>query len=407
MWQRGKMRDGIRKMCGRDGSISYMAKVAARDPGSGKVVPVQATFATRKEAETWRDSQRSARGDQRFVFPDSATVSEWLDLYLTAQAAKDRTTTQERNAGRAKHIKACLGQIKLQSLSADMIQGFNSALERKGFAPRSRRSILVTLKAALSHAVARGKLKSNPFAAVEMPTPDDGETVYALSASDVETILRVFSDSELWLGVAVLAYTGLRRGELYALRWRSIDFERGTLHVGGTVARTAKNGLTIEAPKSKASRRTIPIDAAILAELRRHKTAQAAIALQLGLAQSDAWLIFPAAPDRPTEPKNPSGFCQGFKHKLQRTSYAHISPHDLRHAHGSILINAGESLITVAARLGHSVMVCGTTYAHELRGREAAQVKFPVSVAKCGMGLSGAPSVTPQTVPNLLKEKAA
>jgi hypothetical protein len=81
---------------------------------------------------------------------------------------------------------------------------------------------------------------------------------------------------------------------------------------------------------------------------------------QLGLEFSDNWLLFPAGADQPTSPKNPSALCQGMKHKLLRSPYAHISPHDLRHAHGSLLLNAGESLVTVAKRLGHSPMVCAT-----------------------------------------------
>ena len=130
----------------------------------------------------------------------------------------------------------------------------------------------------------------------------------------------------LWLNLyasrdvrpAVIAFTGLRRGELCALRWRWIDFEAQTLHVGRNVQRTAKGRLTIEAPKTERSRRTIPIDAGLVAELRRHKAAQAAFGLQLGIAQTEDWLLFPHSPDQPTELRSPNGFAQALTRHLEK-----------------------------------------------------------------------------------------
>lgn len=404
--KRGEMKDGIRRYLSRDGkTVRYQIKVSAADPATGKVRASWQTFTSKADAEKARDAQRHDRGAGRFVFPDKLTVGDWMTAFLAARAAGTRATTQESYSTRAAHITAHLGGTKLQALTSESIQAFERALSAK-LAPSTRRGVLRLLKSALSLAVARGRIKVHPFgtresSAVVMPKINEGETTHALSAEDISTILRIFADSELWLRVVVLAYTGLRRGELCALRWRSIDFDKETLHVGGTVWHT-KAGLAIEAPKVERSRRTIPIDPMLAQELRQHKARQAETGLALGLAQSDDWLIFPATPDRPTVPERPKNFCQKFTAKLKPTRFADVTPHVLRHAHGSILLGEGVSLPAVAARLGHSPTMCARVYAHEIEGHDrAAAVKFGASVARSGSGLPGAvvPASTEEAKP--------
>lgn len=107
---------------------------------------------------------------------------------------------------------------------------------------------------------------------------------------------------------------------------------RPTLHVGGTVWDT-KASVKIEAPKVERSRRTIRVDALRIQELRQYKAQQAATGLRLGIAQNNDWFIFPVAPDRP------KAFAKRFVALLESTRFVEARPHDLRHAHGSILLS--------------------------------------------------------------------
>ncbi len=399
------MRDGIRERMGFDGKVTYQVKVAGTDPKTGKQRAVWRTFERKADAEARRDRLRVDREEGRLVFPASTTVAEWLTSYVAAK--QTAATTRERYENLAAHVVDVLGTIKLQALTARDVERFRDALAREpyNYAPGTRRSAFVLLKAALARAVAQGALKLNPADGVEIPGVPEGETKSVLAPEDIGNLLRVLAGSDFWLPTAVLAYTGLRRGELCALRWRSIDVEAATLHVGGTVQRTKKNGLVIEAPKTTRSRRTIPIDAGLVTELRRHKAEQAAIGLQLGLAQTEDWLLFPMAPDRPTHPRTPNGFAQALARRLEKTRFAGVTPHDLRHAHGSALLADGESPKLVAQRLGHSVVELLKTYAHVLdRQAAAAADKFAAKVAGGGNGVPGAPGAEQECTVKLLKE---
>ena len=409
--KRGRMKDGIRQYVSSDSkTVRYQVKVSASDPSTGKVRATWNTFTTKADAERARDSQRHDRGAGRFVFAEKLTVEQWITSFLAARSAGLKASTIESYEDKAKHVTTHLGGLKLQDLNAERIQGFERTLSAT-LGPGTVRGVMRFLKSALGLAVARGKLKANPFGsreapAVILPRKAEGETVHALSADDLNSLLRVFSVSALWLSVALLAYTGLRRGEMCALRWKSIDFNAETLHVGGTV-QSLKTGLKIDSPKAARSRRTIPIDGDLLAALRQLKAEQARAGLALGLAQTDSWLVFPVAPNQPEMPMRPQAWAQRFTAVVKPTRFAQITPHDLRHAHGSILLAEGVGLPTVAGRLGHSPAVCASTYAHEIAGQErVAAVKFARSVAGSGSGLPGAPNSAPEEVSNLLIRQA-
>ena len=297
--KRSPMVDGIRKYLGRDGrAVSYQVKVSARDAKTGNVRAVWKTFATEDEARAERDRLRVDRREGRLVFPASTTVGQWVTAYVAGK--QGAATSRQRYEHLAAHVVAGIGGLNLQALSAPDVERFRDSL---ALAPRTKRATLVLLKAACAKAVVQGGLAGNPCVGVEMPDIPEGETQSVLAPEDVGNLLRLLAGPEYWLPVAILAYTGLRRGELCALRWRSIDLEAQTLHVGGTVQRTRK-GLAIEAPKTNRSRRTLAIDPGLAAELRRHKAAQAEEGLNrrlevVPLADAEA-LVW-------AHPRNPKG----------------------------------------------------------------------------------------------------
>ena len=98
---------------------------------------------------------------------------------------------------------------------------------------------------------------------------EEGASIKALDRAQLTALLVAFKKHELFPIVATAAATGLRRGELLALRWSDIDFEGHALTVARAIEKTKANGIRVKLPKNKASIRKIGIDAGTVALLRR------------------------------------------------------------------------------------------------------------------------------------------
>lgn len=389
-----RMTDGVRVYQSRKGP-RYQVRVNALDPTTHKTRSVWKTFRTIAEARAERSRLNVDREEGRLVFGSSTTVAEWATS--RAEGCQKKATSKRRYLQYAERVGNHFGDLKLQALSARSIERFRDALTAEGLAVSTRLGVLTWFNGTLKNAVGQKVLKSNPFAGVELPKPPEkGESGKkdTLSAADIADLLEILRDEEeFWLPTALLAYTGLRRGEMLAVQWRHINLDAATLKVEGTV-QALSDGLVIGPPKTKRSLRTIALNASLVAELRSHKARQAELGLQLGSPQTDEWFVFPVAA-KFTTPRNPAVFGVGLKWRLRNTRFKELTPHCLRHSHASLLLRARLSIKLVAARLGDTELEVLRTYAHLLEGDAAsAAQEFAAqieAVAKCGKNLPGAP----------------
>src|SRR5690606_28491925 len=122
-------------------------------------------------------------------------------------------------------------------------------------------------------------------------------------------LLDAAKGTRLYVPILVAVTTGLRRGELLALRWRDLDFDSGTLTVRQSLEQT-RDGLRFKQPKTSKSRRTVALSPITVDALRRHKAEQAKERLLMGPAYQDQGLIFAQADGRPVSPNSFSAaFC--------------------------------------------------------------------------------------------------
>jgi integrase len=177
----------------------------------------------------------------------------------------------------------------------------------------------------------------------------------------------------------MLAYTGMRRGEVLALRWRDLDLDAGTVRVrrSAGMVRVAGEGAEIAEGDTKSGKpRVVDLDATTVAGLRSHRLARAAMALQLAAPGA---LVFG---DVEGAHRNPEHTSRQFTGDVTRCGKAlgedappAVRLHDLRHTHATVLLLAREPVHVVSQRLGHaSPVVTWTIYAHVMPGsqREAA-----------------------------------
>ena len=161
----------------------------------------------------------------------------------------------------------------------------------------------------------------------------------------------------LW---ATAVYTGLRRGELQALSWESIDLNKGVLRVEHSWDRV--EGLV--QPKSRSGERTVPIPTSLREELKAHLERQ---------GTGGAGFVFSVDGTRPFDPPNA---IRTARRTWARAGLAPMGFHRARHAYASFMIAAGVNAKALSTYMGHSsIVVTIDRYGHLMPGseREAAE----------------------------------
>jgi integrase len=180
-------------------------------------------------------------------------------------------------------------------------------------------------------------LRTPPAAAAEPPLVPDTEQAI-LSEDQTRMLLHGLRDDFLYLSVLILLTTGMRRGELLAVRWRDLDLDAGTLMVEQSLEQT-KTGMRFKSPKTKHGRRTITLPAITVAKLGRHRKARQEIYLQPGLGRlPDDGLVISTWDGKPY---SPDALTLRWRRALVRLSLPKVTLHSLRHAHASALIDSG------------------------------------------------------------------
>jgi integrase len=156
---------------------------------------------------------------------------------------------------------------------------------------------------------------------------------------------------------------GLRKGELLGLRWHDVDLKAGTLHITHQL-QVIENKPVLVAPKTKRSRRTIPLSASLVAALRQHHARQLRERMALGTAWHDHDLVFASEVGTAILPSN---FTRSFHRLLKRAGMERMRVHDLRHSCATFLALQGVEPRTAMEILGHStITITLQLYTHAL-----------------------------------------
>lgn len=306
------------------------------------------------QAELTRLMAGVAEGN--YVDPSRVTLNEFLDRWEGWAATQVSAKTLERYRElAAHHIRPHLGASRIQRLKTVNLAELYGRLQRAkpegaGLAPRTVGHVHRLLHRIFGHAVKWGVILTSPAGAAEPPRVT-GSEIEILAPDQIKTVLDALRGRSLY-PVAVLGLaTGMRRGEIVALRWRDVDFDGGKIRVERSLEQTAA-GLVFKEPKTKAGRRTVSIPPSIVAELREHWREQQERRLVLGIGR--------AAPDDLVVPRGdgtpwpPDRLSTTWPQTLARLKLPKVTLHALRHTHVSQLIAAGLDIVSVSRRIGHS-----------------------------------------------------
>ena len=272
------------------------------------------------------------------------------------------------------HITPRLGHIKLGKLTPEHISRAWSDMMATGKTATVIEHCHLRLSKALNDAVKRQLIYRNPCQAVSPPRVYRKE-LRPPSAEAVHRLLEAASDSEYLEAIHTAFYTGLRRGELLALRWGDIDLDMATASVSRTVDR-AKGGRSVfTEPKTAKGRRLISLTPSSALVLKTLKERREADGIVLGYQVTEDSPVFCYRNGRPILPRAFSG---AFKKIMRRAGLDGYRLHDARHAHATLMLRQGVHPKIVSERLGHArIGITLDTYSHVTPGlQEAAALRF-------------------------------
>lgn len=348
----------------RDGkSAGYKGALSYRDE-RGETKRYVAYGRTRAQVRAKLDAARERLAAGAPVKDAARAVGDWLSHWrATTLAVSDRKES-------TRHLYATLcrkhlepppfGAITLDRLRPSDIEALILTLQGKDLSDSTVRQVYTILRAGLDGAVRDGLIARNPAVLVKRPGIRHQEARH-LDAGEVAALLKAAEPSRYYAALALIASTGLRRGEALALRWEHVDLDAGVLRVAATVTRIGKR-LAITEPKSAKARRAVPLSPAIVSLLRRHRTAQKEDRMRAANQWTDTGLVFTTGLGTVVEPRSLLRVAEDAAAKAGITG---AGIHTLRHSVAVGWLESGVHIKAVADLLGHSsIAVTGDVYGH-------------------------------------------
>ena len=309
-------------------------------------------------------------------FTGRVMMRDWLDRWMSdcveghlSQATQDRYRGAVIN-----HLTPALGHVELKRLSPTHVQALQKTLLDNGMDPNGVSLVRSVLSGAMKHALNLEMILRDPVSAAKAP-PVPVREVQPPPAEAVIKMLTLAKENQrdYWLYPALhlLVYTGIRRGELLALLWDAVDFEKSEIRITSSVGRRS-DGVNSSPPKSARGNRTVSLDAGTLEVLRQHRERQDREKAELAGAYADRGIVFA---DPLGQWLNPMKITRKVGSLGKQVGHPQAMPHNLRHFHCSVALEQKTNPVVVSQRMGHSnTAITMEIYAHVLPGwqQEAA-----------------------------------
>ena len=320
------------------------------------------TFGALEEAKLWREETIEALADPTALAPGQAffdlAASNWLAA-AKAGTVRTRSGTPFKPAALRSYedsirrfLAPRLGRTRLADITRTDIQDVIDWMVAQGYAPSTVRNAVLPLRSILRRAVDREEIETNPTERLDLPI-DRRKKDRVAPPEEVDALLDVLPD-QLRLIWALALYTGLRRGELQALGWKSVDLEQGTIEVERSWDRVAG----FIDPKSRAGFRRVPLPGTLRPMLVRQRLRQGAG--EAGLVLGDGQVPF-----------DPSNAIRRAKRIWAKEGLGHLGYHECRHTYASLMIAAGVNAKTLSIYMGHSsIVMTMDRYGHLFPGNE-------------------------------------
>ncbi|MBX3172119.1 MAG: site-specific integrase [Candidatus Eremiobacteraeota bacterium] len=343
----------------------YVVRIfMGRDQRTGKRRYINKTIhGTKKDAQAYLTGALRDQDLGRFVEPSKVQLDTFLEQWLEEVAKpRLREATFHGYADVVRlYVTGKLGLQRVSELTPYKLQTYYAKLRELGVGTASLKKVHVVISSSLQQAVAWGLLSINPARSVVVANQRSSlreDDVRVLTAEEAKRFQEAAQAHHHGLALILALSTGMRPSEYLALTWKDIDLDQSRLVVQRSLYRLRKGGWRFEPPKTKGSNRTITLPGGLVELLREHRATQ-----------------------KPNDPELPDFVFRCYngqpvhainlrRHALRRTLEmakldSRIHLYSLRHAHATILLQAGVNPKIVAERLGHaSVQMTLDVYSH-------------------------------------------
>jgi integrase len=332
-----------------------------RDSGTGKRKRKWHSFAgTKREAQVECSRLIAELTGGAYIEPARTTLAAFLARWLEHSRSQVSPRSWQRYCELVRvNINPLLGATPLAKLQpAAISSAYTKALG--GLSPSSVGFMHRILRQALQQAVRWQILVRNPADLVRPPRVEKRKSP-TLTAEQAAQLLGALAHSRVYWPTMIALATGMRRGEILALRWENVDLDRGALQVVETIEET-KTSLRFKPPKNGKTR-AVTLPAFAVTELRRLKREQAEELLRFGVRQTAATLVCGTADGGTRGPHSLTTEFARFVRQMK--DLPQIRFHDLRHSHATQLLASGVHPKIAQERLGHSsISITLDLYSH-------------------------------------------
>jgi integrase len=338
---------------------------AGSTDGLTRAMAERALRAYRSEVEE-KAKEQAVRGPR-----DEARLSVVAERHFNGleRDGLRRTTLAAYRSILAEHLVPYFGDVPIDEITTPDIEAFSEhQAEAMGLAATTIDNHLAPLSGVFRFAMRKGIVTANPVSAAKrVRRRKVDKNISFLTAEEVEAVVRaargvadeVRGETDAAL-IFTAAWTGLRRGEIIALRWRDVDWTAGLIRV----ERARNNQGDTTDPKSETSKRSVPMDDEVAGVLDRH--------FKRSRYQGDEDLVF--CHPHTGRYYNPDSLTNRFKKALTRAGVQRIRFHDLRHTYGTLMASAGIPMVALMTFMGHSDVQTTMIYARwapdPLNGRD-------------------------------------
>ena len=363
----------ISKFERKDGTIMYRTNVyLGIDEKTGKRKTTTISKSSRKEldlavAKLKLDVEESgfSQNSKKLRFKDIYKL--WLEQYQHNVKESTLNKTMEIFEN---HILPTFEDVYIEKIDVFLVQKSVNEWYKSLTKFKVIKNYLSTV---MDYAISLQIIERNPCKWVNIPkkkkstsfSEEDSENFW--SKEELEQFLKQLEKETNPMVLPlfrVLAFTGMRKGELLALTWSDINFKDANIRINKTLTRGLNNVLIIQEPKTTSSARIIPIDDRTLNILSEWNKVQKKDFLKFGFnTLKPKQLVFPNIKNEFLSPTKVGKYMDRIINQCENLQ--RITPHGLRHTHVSLLFEAGANVKEVQTRLGHAdANVTLNIYAH-------------------------------------------
>lgn len=386
-----------RKRANGEGSIckyenGWRGAISYKD-STGKTKRKNFYAKTQKEVKAKMDSFKKSLNHGVLKFDENITLEEYYYYWLyNIRKPKLKASSFERYDGIYRNYVAntALGKTKLINLKISNIESYyNFLLKEKGKNPSTIKSINKYLKPCLNHAVKEDCIQKNWCSYVDIEKSNSHTQNIKFNIFSLEeqnNFLSNIKNHRLYTLFLTAFASGLRQGELLALKWEDIDFNNNIIKVNKSIRRIKnttdnKSSLQIQSTKTESSKRDVNIPIIVTKYLREHKFNQNIEKSKYDTLYSDNNFVFATELGQPIDSRN---LIKIYKKLLKENNIPYRKFHSIRHTYATRLFEQNVPPKTVQALMGHSnITTTLNIYTHvtnEIKAEEVAKLNNTFSI---------------------------